>query len=227
MAQTRWQWLRFAGRGQEPVLGRSQWPLAPLRRSPARPRRPGTPGDRIRPNRHLLGLATVSHVAERDPPGARSAMGLMGANRGSQRAQTRPGPPRRLRNVTAGERLAIRPPQTRPDTGFVPGGQGVDGSNPAVPTGNRVFSNIFMSLPEPAKEPSHREMALLDSRADHVPRPPTRAFVNTAEPAKPAVKGSKIAEPRQICTATPTAANRRTPSPAHRLTASRTLTGLQ
>ena len=118
----------------EPVLGRSQWPLAPLRRSPARPRRPGTPGDRIRPNRHLLGLATISHVAERDPQGARSAMGLTGANCGSQRAQTRPGPPRRLRNVTAGERLAVRPPQTRPDTGFVPGGQGVAGSNPAVPT---------------------------------------------------------------------------------------------
>src|SRR5690349_5749455 len=77
------------------------------------------------------GLATVSYVAERDPQGARSAMGLTGANCGSQRTQTRPGPPRRLRNVTAGERLAVRPPQTRPDTGFVPGGQGAAGSNPA------------------------------------------------------------------------------------------------
>jgi len=67
-------------------------------------------------------------------------------------------------------------------------------------------------------------MALLEARADRVPRPPTRAFVNTAEPAKPAVKGSKIAEPPQSYTATPTAANPQTPSPAHLLTASRTPT---
>ena len=30
--------------------------------------------------------------------------------------------------------LPARLPQTVPDTGFVPGGQGVAGSNPAVPT---------------------------------------------------------------------------------------------
>jgi hypothetical protein len=42
-----------------------------------------------------------------------------------------------------------------------------------------------------------------------VPRRPTRACANTAEPAKPAVKGSKIAEPPRICTVTPTTANRR------------------
>lgn len=83
-----------------------------------------------------------------------------------------------------------------------PGGQRVAGLNPAVPTGSKVFSNIFMPLPEPAKEPSHREIALLDARADHVPRPPTRAFPSTAEPAKPAVKESKSAEPPQACTAT-------------------------
>jgi hypothetical protein len=45
--------------------------------------------------------------------------------------------------------------------------------------------------------------------ADHVPRPPTRAFANTTEPAKPAVKGSKITEPPRICTAPPPTANRR------------------
>lgn len=45
----------------EPVLGRPQRPLAPLRRSPARPHRPDAPGDRIRPHRYLLGLATGSH----------------------------------------------------------------------------------------------------------------------------------------------------------------------
>src|SRR5215471_1057867 len=78
---------------------------------------------------------------------------------------------------------------------------------------------------EPTKEPFPRQMALLETRADHVPTLPTRASVNTAEPAKPAVKGSKITEPPRSCTATPAAANPRTPSPAHRLTASQTLTG--
>jgi hypothetical protein len=44
-------------------------------------------------------------------------------------------------------------------------------------------------------------MALPKTRADHEPRPPTRAFVNPAEPAKRAVKGSNIAEPpRQLRT---------------------------
>jgi hypothetical protein len=70
--------------------------------------------------------------------GARSVMGFMGANCGSQRVQIHPGPPRRLRSVTAGKTLPVRFHPTGPDTGFAPGGQGVAGSNPAVPTG---FSN--------------------------------------------------------------------------------------
>lgn len=57
-------------------------------------------------------------------------------------------------------------------------------------------------------------MALLEACADRVPRRPIRAVVNTAEPVKPTVKGSKIAEPPRICRATPTTANRRAPSPA-------------
>jgi hypothetical protein len=118
-------------------------------------------------------------------------------------------------------------PATSNDVWEVTGGQGVAGSNPAVPTGRRVIPNILMPPSEPTKEPFHREMALPEAHAHHVPRPPTRAFVDTAEPAKPAVKGSKIAEPPRICPATPTAANPRTPSPAHRLTASQTRTGPQ
>src|SRR5262249_48154596 len=39
------------------------------------------------------------------------------------------------------------------------GGQGVAGSNPAVPTSSRVFSNILMPPPEPTKEPFHRQRA--------------------------------------------------------------------
>src|SRR4029077_1430207 len=48
----------------------------------------------------------------------------------------------------------VRLPQIMPDTGFVPGGQGVAGSNPDVPTGRRVFSNILMPPPEPTKSHS-------------------------------------------------------------------------
>src|SRR6516165_10236926 len=65
-----------------------------------------------------------------------------------------------------------------PRSGNFPGGQGVAGSNQAVPTGNEVFSNIFLSPQEPTKEPVHREMAPLQARTDHVPRPSTRTFVN-------------------------------------------------
>jgi len=49
------------------------------------------------------------------PHGVRSAMGIMGASGGSQRVQTRPDPLRCLRQITAGERLAVRLPQTGPD----------------------------------------------------------------------------------------------------------------
>jgi hypothetical protein len=60
--------------------------------------------------------------------------GRVGASYGSQRAQICLDPTRHLQNVTAGGQLLVRLPQTKPDTGFVPGGQGVAGSNPAVPT---------------------------------------------------------------------------------------------
>jgi hypothetical protein len=154
--------------------------------------------------------------------------GIAGANRGSQPTQIRSDLPRRPRNVIADGRLSARLSQTGPDTGFVPGGQGVAGSNPAVPTGRQVFSNTPMPPPEPTKEPFHREMTLPEAHAHHAPRPPTRAFVNTAEPAKPGSQGVKDRR------ATPDPAQRprqlRTPGhhpPAHRLTASQTRTGPQ
>jgi hypothetical protein len=53
---------------------------------------------------------------------------------GSQRCQISLGPARSLQVVSAGERLSARLLQTSPDSGFVSGGQGVAGSNPAVPT---------------------------------------------------------------------------------------------
>jgi hypothetical protein len=102
--------------------------------------------------------------------------------------------------VEAGQVPGEPSPATPSDARKGTGGQGVAGSNPAVPTGSQAFSeNIYVSL-EPAKEPSNREMALPEARADQVSRSPTRAFVKPAEPAKPAVKGSRR-RPRLACAA--------------------------
>jgi hypothetical protein len=59
--------------------------------------------------------------------------GIRGANYGSQWLPTPPDSPRPRGANLQGETLA-RLPQTGRDTRFVPGGQGVAGSNPAVPT---------------------------------------------------------------------------------------------
>src|SRR5262245_11434276 len=58
-------------------------------------------------------------------------------------------------------------------------------------------------------------MALHEASADHESRRLTRAVVKPAEPESRPVKGSNIAEPPRLCTATPTTANRRPASPAH------------
>ena len=62
--------------------------------------------------------------------------------------------------------------------------------------------------------PSCCATALLEACSNRVPRRPYRACANTAEPAKPTVKGSKIAEAPRICTVAPPTANRPVPSPA-------------
>ena len=98
-------------------------------------------------------------------------------------------------DICGGDRLSARLSQTGLDPLSVPGGQGVAGSNPAVPTGSRIFSNVFMSYREPAKEPISLRNDLLRPCADRVPRCPTRAFATTAELRSRLVKGSKIAEP--------------------------------
>ena len=97
--------------------------------------------------------------------------------------------------VEAGQ-VPSGPCRTTPsDARELTGGQGVAGSNPAVPTGSRIFSNVFMSYREPAKEPISLRNDLLRPCADRVPRCPTRAFATTAELRSRLVKGSKIAEP--------------------------------
>ena len=64
---------------------------------------------------------------------------------------------------------------------------------------SRLVVELFRTYlcPHQSQQKSHSivKWPLPEAHAHPVPRPPTRAFVNTAEPAKPAVKGSKIAKP--------------------------------
>jgi len=92
------------------------------------------------------------------------------------------------------------------------GGQGVAGSNPAVPTGNRIFSNIV--TPHKSQQKSQLVVQRPFNRraptgchgvvTGHVPIPQSRL--------SPTAKESKITEPPHICTATPPTANRPVPS---------------
>ena len=68
----------------------------------------------------------------------------------------------------------------------VTGGQGVAGSNPAVPTGSQVFSNII--TPHKSQQKSQ---LVVQRRADRVPRPPYGACANTAEPIEAHSRGAK------------------------------------
>ena len=105
------------------------------------------------------------------------------------------------------------------------GGQGVAGSNPAVPTGNNTFRYSYVSQ-EPTKEPTYCATALLETCADRVPRHPYGHMPTRQSRLRPTVNEPKITEPPHICTATPPTANRRPPSPARPLIAGRTLTGV-
>jgi len=116
---------------------------------------------------------------------------FVGANCGSQCLQPLLDPARLTRTVSADGRLFIRLPQTGPDTGFVPGGQGVAGSNPAVPTGSEVLSNIFIPHESQQKEPSPCDMTLPEACADHVPRCPTRAFIKCGRADEAGSQGVK------------------------------------
>src|SRR5262249_24861977 len=80
---------------------------------------------------------------------------------------------------------------------------------------SRVFFECIYGTPEPAKEPSPCEMALPETCADRMPPRPIRASISPAEPTKPGSQGGQRSlSPPRICTATPTTANRRAPSPA-------------
>ena len=85
----------------------------------------------------LLLLTSARTHARTDADGNPVTREPRGATNGSQRRSTPPDCPRRLQGVVAGERLPGRLSPTGPDGPFVTGGQGVAGSNPAVPTGQR------------------------------------------------------------------------------------------
>ena len=87
--------------------------------------------------------------------------------------------------------------------GCIPGGQGVAGSNPAVPTVNQVFSNIV--TPHKSQQKSHLVVQWPFGLAAApimypgvLPGHPSNQRSQGSRPAK----GSKITEPPRTCTAT-------------------------
>ena len=107
-----------------------------------------------------------------------------------------------------------------PRSGNIPGGQGVAGSNPAVPTGNLIFSNIL-----PLRK-SQQKSQLVVQRPLHRPAP--RACHGAPPGHAPTQNNRQAHQPRrQRSLSHPGPALRpRTPSPAHPPTAGRTLTGV-
>jgi hypothetical protein len=101
---------------------------------------------------------------------------------------------RRQATVKPGQVPTERHRATPGDTRNVTGGQGVAGSNPAVPTSNRLFSNILPLRKSQqksqlvAQRPLHRP-------APRAPRRPTRTRAKTAEQASSPVTAPKTTEP--------------------------------
>src|SRR5215469_15181992 len=82
------------------------------------------------------------------------------------------------------------------------GGQGVAGSNLAVPTGNDIFSNTL--LPHQSQQKSHSFVKWpFYGRADRVPRLPYGHVPTRQSRPRPTAKKSKITQPPHIRTANP------------------------
>src|SRR5215469_1991107 len=106
---------------------------------------------------HIGGSACVTHSLC-CPVGGRPASPRKSHSK-SQRGQTSGDTQLRQATVEAGQ-VPNEPHRATPsDAREVTGGQGVAGSNPAVPTGSGVFFEIICASREPAKEPSSCEMA--------------------------------------------------------------------
>src|SRR5215471_12425824 len=156
-------------------------------------------GDRVA--NQLGGSARVIHSLC-CPVGGRPASPRKSQTK-SQRRPTSGDTQRRQATVTPGQVPTERHQATSSDARNMTGGQGVAGSNPAVPTGSRVFSNIF------TLHQSQQKSHLLakwprSSRAPIVCHgvPLGHLLLQQSRRSRP-VKGSKITEPPRTSTATP------------------------
>ena len=144
----------------------------------------------------------------------------------SQRRPTSGDAQRRQATVEAGQVPTERHRATSSDAQNVTGGQGVAGSNPAVPTGNQTFSNKLplrksqqksqLVVQRPLHRPAPRARHGAPPR--HVPRQQNRQAHQSRRQRSLSHPGS-ARRPR-------TTANRPAHPPAHPLTTGRTLTGI-
>ena len=121
--------------------------------------------------------------------------------------------------VEAGQVPSEPSPATPGDAREVTGGQGVAGSNPAVPTGNKIFSNICTA--RQSQQKSHSLSKRPSLRPALITRPGVLPghMPNRQRHGSRPVKGSDTAKPARLCKATRQPPNRRTQSPgapAHR-----------
>ena len=112
-----------------------------------------------------------------------------------------------------------------PHSGNIPGGQGVAGSNPGVPTGNQNFSNIF-----PLRK-SQQKSQLVVQRPLHRPAPRARHGAPRRVPRQQNRQAHQSRRQRSLshpgsARRPRTTANRPAHPPAHPLTTGRTLTGI-
>ena len=120
-----------------------------------------------------------------------------GARNGSQRRSTHSDCPRRLQGVIAGERLPGRLPQTGPDGSFVTGGQGVAGSNPAVPTVLERLCGVYNTKVQ--QHSSGRPLRHRTERAGPVLRPGGRQARPLKDHDVGAQRGTSKARGRRVC----------------------------
>jgi hypothetical protein len=131
------------------------------------------------------------------PVGGRPASPARKSQTKSQRRPTSGDTQRRQATVEPGQVPAERHRATPSDARNVTGGPGVAGSNPTVPTGNQIFSNIVMS------HKSQQKSQLVVQRPSQRRAPigchslPTEQVPTRQSRPRPTVKEPKITEPPQ------------------------------
>jgi hypothetical protein len=151
--------------------------------------------------------------------GRRLAAGISKSHSKSQRRPSSGDISRHRATVCAAQLLSEPSRATPGDAREVTGGQGVAGSNPAVPTGSQTFSNILtphqsqQKSHSPPKRPSQKHASAMSQGV-----PPAHLPNRPSQRSRP-VKGSNIAEPPRPCTAPGNCRPDRTPTPAHQLRA--------